>query len=213
MGLVGKYVMSWYKVTQPNLYPAPPRDTVWKLVESVVVPDSDIQLISDPVPEKKILPAVDSRYPAFAGPQADARFGTDYRPQCAKNFPTGYQFAGKQWMVHNADDIINENRIRMAQTTGAALRPANYPLPPFENVVECTPFVCETRNVTNGTPKHGHIGIYRNGDSTPSLFGTFQVEPQLSLKEANIKNIELTKRYEGGRNTPRGGQSYLKGSG
>jgi hypothetical protein len=205
--------MSWYKVTQPDLYPAPPRDTVWKLVESVVIPNSDIQLIPDPVPEKKILPAIDSRYPAFAGQQSDARFGTDYRPQCAKNLPTGYQFASKQWMIHNADDIINENRIRMAQTTGSALRPAKYPLPPFENVVECTPFICETRNLADNSPRKGQIGIYRDGDPTPSLFGTFEVDPRLSLRESNVKNIELTQKYEGGRNTPRGGQSYLRGSG
>lgn len=206
--------MSWYKVTQPNLYKAPQRDTVWKLVESVVVSDLEKPVIPDPVPEVKILPARDSRYPAFAGTQEDARFGTDYRPHCSQNFPTGYQFASKQWMVHNADDLINENRIRMAQTTGAALRPAKYAIPNFQNIVECSPFVCLTRDVTDGNLEPNMpIGIYRPGAQAPGLFGTFEVDPRAELRMANIKNIGLTRKYEGGRNTPRRDSSYLRGAG
>ena len=47
------------------------------------------------------------------------------------------------------------------------------------------------------------IGVERAGAKAPGLFGTFTFDSSMSEIQNNRKNIELTTKYEGGRNTPR----------
>jgi hypothetical protein len=159
-------------------------------------------------------PVQDPRYLGYAGMMQDARYGTDYRPHCSSNIPPPYQFGSKKWMIHNSEQIMNESRKRQAEFTGAALVKStrSMPIPGFENIGVCTPFVCEMRE----TPDiHDvRIGLYRgNGGSAP-MFGTFTVEPtDAEARAGRMQNIQLTRTYEGGRNTPRGSGRYLHGSG
>ena len=109
---------------------------------------------------------------------------------------------------------MNESRRRQAEFTGAALVAGKkpMPMPGFANVSEGSPFVCEIRDTPQDAPVR--IGLYRAGAEAPALFGTFTVEP--TRAEAVLgrrKNIEITTKYEGGRNTPRSSANYLRGAG
>lgn len=195
--------------TQAKTYPdfsiPQPRDIIWRMAEKANTPD--------PVRLRDMEPSQDSRYPAYAAMMQDARYGTDYRPHCNSNIPPPFQFGSKKWMIHNANELMNESRKRQAEFTGAALVKSSkhMPIPGFENVSVCSPFICEMHD----TPDiHDvRIGLYRDGAPAPPLFGTFIVEPTSSEYKGNVKNIQLTRTYEGGRNTPRGSRKYLHGAG
>jgi hypothetical protein len=174
--------------TKPNLYHNPPFGSEYRAAKKAYVP-----------PVKDVYPARDNRYPAYAGPMADARLVTDYRPHCARNIRSDLQFNTKLWMVHHTDDVINESRRRQVEWTGASLPMANT-VPPPADIVHSTPFYSEL-NPTN--LKYG-IGVERADASCPGLFGTFTYEPTMSEIRNNRKDIGLTKYYEGGRNSPRG---------
>jgi len=51
----------------------------------------------------------------------------------------------------------------------------------------------------------GGLGVERANASAPDLFGTFSYEPTISEMQNNRKNIGMTVREEGGRNSKRGG--------
>ena len=192
--------------TYPDFSRSQPRDLVWRMAEMAYEPD--------PALERQMDPAYDSRYPGYAGPMEDARYGTDYRPHCSSNIPPPFQFGSKKWMIHNGEYIMNESRKRQAEFTGAALIGKNrpMPMPGFANISACSPFVCEMKETPDDYP--ARIGIYREGAEAPPLFGTFTVEPtRAESMLGRRKNIDITKKYEGGRNTPRGGARYLHGAG
>jgi len=143
------------------------------------------------------LPAQDSRFPGWAAPMSDGRLVTDYRNHCSFNFPTGTQFATKEWMTKNAIDIIRIGRERMSEQTGAIYGVDPSVVPPPAMIVKCQTNDCE--RVTTNNP--GGIGMERADVDTPELFGTWTSD---SWSSAPKPNVALTTRFEGGRNSPRG---------
>jgi hypothetical protein len=143
-------------------------------------------------------PTEDIRFPGWAAPMSDGRLVTSYANHCSQNVAAGKQFGTKDWMTHNAEEIIRVTRERLSYQTGAVYGLDTSVVPPPAGLVDCTRSDC-TR-----TPTHlaGGIGIERAPDALPDLFGTwdpttFNVPPK--------PNTPLTTQYEGGRNTPRGG--------
>jgi hypothetical protein len=143
------------------------------------------------------LPTQDSRFPGWAAPMSDGRLVTNYQNHCSQNVPTGQQFATKNWMTHNANDIISVTRKRFSEHTGAIYGVDTTVVPPPTGYVECTRSECN-RTATN---KPGGLGVERLPQDVPELFGTWDsrvtgVTPR--------PNVGITTKYEGGRNTPRG---------
>jgi hypothetical protein len=130
---------------------------------------------------------------------SDGRLITDYRPQCSRNIAPFAQYNTKLWMVHHAENIMDESRRRQVEWTGASLPFANT-VPPPADIVHSNPFYSEV--VATGM-KTG-IGVERANATAPELFGTFRFEPSMSEIRMNQKNTYLTSHYEGGRNSPRG---------
>lgn len=157
-----------------------------------------------PIPAKAIitatdndLPAPDARYPLYPYQASDGRFGTDYMPHCSRNVPAGAQFATKQWMMHNSEQIINISRQRMSDVTGAGLgRAATVPPPAYK--IACGVDNCYRKEVAGLSG----IGDERMYADAPDLFGTFLMKPTLADEVQQKKNITLTRKFEGGRNTP-----------
>jgi hypothetical protein len=151
------------------------------------------------------LPTQDTRFPgyAFSGAE-DGRMITDYRPRCSQNVPAGSQYATKNWMVHEADSIIEVSRKRQATYTGAIYGTDNSVVPRAEMAVKCVPMGCEYSEVVAGG-----IGVERM-DKAPELFGTFSF-PTLSPPPA--PKTALTTHFEGGRNTVRGQTYHPLGNG
>jgi hypothetical protein len=151
------------------------------------------------VPVKETSPARDVRYPAYVAAMSDGRYMTDYRPQCSKNIATGQQFQTKKWMIQHANEIMNESRRRHAEGSGASLPMSNTVPPPAARIYS-TPFESEVQrtNLTDG------IGVERANAAAPDLFGTFSYEPSIAELQGNQKRIQVTSRYEGGRNSIRG---------
>ncbi len=175
--------------TTPNLFHRTPMGTAYRSGHHAVLGSA-----------KDLYPAPDNRYPAFAAASQDGRLVTDYRPQCSKNIRTGDQFETKKWMIHHAEDLMEEARKRQVIRTGAALPMANT-VPPAAAVVHSNPFYSEVQ------PTHwkGGLGVERADASAPPIFGTFAYQPSVSEMQANRKNIAMTVLQEGGRNSRRGG--------
>lgn len=148
---------------------------------------------------KDIYPVRDTRYPARAAALEDARLVTDYRPQCSKNVRTGQQFYTKKWMINHGTSLMEESRKRQVEWTGAAL-PMSNTVPPPAAIVHSTPFYSEV----NPTHLMNGIGVERANSAAPELFGAFSYSPTVSEMQANRKNINMTVRQEGGRNSMRG---------
>jgi hypothetical protein len=151
---------------------------------------------------KKMEAAPDNRYPAYAALMSDARLVTDYRSKCEKNVPVGKQFATHQFMVNNADSIIDESRRRQAIWNGAVFGLAATQ-PPAADIQSCTADGCKVRATD---AKHG-LGLERQSEGVPMLFGTFEVEPTLVEQLQDTRRVGLTTCFEGGRNSFRGVQS------
>jgi hypothetical protein len=144
------------------------------------------------------LPTADSRFPGYAAAyMEDGRVVTDYRPRCNQNVPAGSQYATKEWMVHNADSIIDVSRRRQATYTGAIYGTDSTVVPPVEAGVQCSPVGCE---YIEGQGREGGIGIERV-DIAPDLFGTFTYN---SFSRPPKAKTGLTTQFEGGRNSMRG---------
>jgi hypothetical protein len=148
---------------------------------------------------KNVFPARDCRYPARAAALNDGRLVTDYRPQCSKNIRVGQQFHTKKWMITHADELMHEARKRQVEWSGASLPMANT-VPPPAAIVRSTPFYSEV----NPTHWKGGLGVERANAESPDLFGTFSYSPSISEIQNNRKNISMTTREEGGRNSKRG---------
>jgi hypothetical protein len=174
--------------TYPNLFTHPSFGTEYHRAREVSF-----------TPIKEITPARDSRYPARAAAVEDGRLVTDYRPQCSKNIQAGQQFYTKLWMINHGNELVEESRKRQAEWSGASL-PMSNTVPPPAAVVQSTPFYSEV----NPTNLMGGVGVERGGASAPPMFGVFTYEPSISEMQANRKNIAVTSREEGGRNSRRG---------
>lgn len=143
------------------------------------------------------IPADDARYPAFAAPMADARTFTDYRSHCDTFAQPKYHNQVREWMQKNALDIRYLAVRRQAENTGAVLGTENT-MPPFETVQACDEFGCSMQET--GNP--GAVGLYNaatKGDVT--YFGTFEFQPEPAVLRANRKDVQVTTKFEGGRNT------------
>ena len=149
------------------------------------------------------LPTPDSRFPGWSAPMADGRLVTDYQPHCARNIPSGRQYATKEWMTKHAEEIIAVGRDRFVQQTGAFYGVDASIVPPPAIVVKMS--ASEVQRFQTG--RMGGLGIERAGADAPELFGTW--DPR-DGSVAPAPRIQLTSRYEGGRNTPRGGDSELR---
>lgn len=149
------------------------------------------------VSARNTAPSQDNRFPGWAAPMADGRLVTDYRPHCNENIPAGSQFATKEWVQKNTDDIIAVSRRRQATMTGAIYGMDPYVVPPPETIQQCNPMGCDI--MSTGLPDG--IGLERPYDKAPELFGTFQYPPQ---KDPYEPKIALNHVFEGGRNSPRG---------
>jgi hypothetical protein len=70
-------------------------------------------------------------------------------------------------------------------------------VPPPEMISECKTFECSLKL----TEAQDGIGMVRENMPVPVLFGTFEVPK--SIYGAPKPNLQITTKYEGGRNTPR----------
>ncbi len=143
--------------------------------------------------------APDNRYPAYAALMSDARLVTDYRSKCEKNIPVGKQFATHQFMVNNADMLMDESRKRQAIWNGAVFGLAATQPPPA--LIQRSTVDGATFTPTNDIMG---IGIERQSEGVPYLFGTFEIKPTASELMRDKRIVSLTTRYEGGRNSIRG---------
>ena len=165
--------------TQPNFY------------ETVQPSRSALKFVGT----KTTAPTPDSRFPGYAATMHDARLVTDYRPHCTQNVKSAQQFATKQWMQTNTDEIIRVSRERHADATGAVYSHATT-VPPPSQIVQCGATQCSVvaTGSTNG------LGTERSYDKAPELFGTYTFPHQMHKKT----NTDLNTKFEGGRNSPRG---------
>ncbi len=145
----------------------------------------------------KTCAAPDARYNAYAAPLEDGRLVTDYRQKCVTRAPPGQQFATKQWLVHNTDEVIRLSRERQVQNTGHALGTAET-VPPAAQFQECG---TETCDIAPSGLLFG-IGLERK-DESPDLFGTFQFQPSMGTLARNKTHLDLNDEVRYGRNTPR----------
>ena len=144
-------------------------------------------------------PTRDSRFPGWAAPMSDGRLVTTYKNHCSQNIPEGKQFATKDWMTRNAEELIRVSRERLSFQTGSIYDLDNTVVPPPAGLVECSRSDC----VRTQTNLSGGIGNERMPTTVPELFGTWDART-VALQPPS--NTALTSVYEGGRNTPRGGQ-------
>lgn len=170
--------------TQPNYYTGLSSTQAEKVARATTVSTRNTQ------------PSQDSRFPGWAAPMADGRLVTDYRPHCNQNIPAGKQFATKEWIQSNTDDIIAVSRMRQAEVTGAIYSFDSTVVAPPQSLVTCTKTECAylPADTTNG------IGVERVYDRSPDLFGTFQVPK----RRAPSAHVGLNPKFEGGRNSWRG---------
>lgn len=144
----------------------------------------------------KTCAAPDNRFRGYAALLEDGRLLTDYRQSCVTRAPPGEQFAVKNWMVHNTDEILRISRDRQVQNTGHALGTADTEVP-GAFVQTCTPYGCEFY------PTNAPLGLgLERSEPTPALFGTFDFKPTWSTQQRNQEFTSLNKVVEYGRNTP-----------
>jgi hypothetical protein len=142
-------------------------------------------------------PTEDLRYPGWAAPAEDGRLFTDYRFKCETNIPVEKQEKSRIWMQRNAEKIILVSRERQASSAGMKYPYDPSVVPPAEMISDCRKFGC---TLTETGKEHG-VGMVRANTPAPDLFGTFEVPK--TLFGAPKPNIQITTKYEGGRNTPR----------
>jgi hypothetical protein len=145
-------------------------------------------------PSKNTAPTPDNRYAGFAAQMNDGRIITDYRPHCDQNIATGSQFASRQWLQHNANQIIRLSRDRQASAAGAGMG--------YDSTIEVPPIgyvMCDESDCGYVGANPRGIGIERRDRAAP-LFGTFAQSRPVARKDSP----QLTTLYEGGRNSVRG---------
>ena len=144
-------------------------------------------------------PAPDPRYQGSAGRMEDGRGLTDYRSQCEENIPAGSQFATKHWLQNNADSIMSLSRDMQMQRTGAVYGVRMDLEPRAAQEIKCDAYGC-----WNVDGSETGIGLERL-EGVPPLFGTF--EPGIGANGPRFTQPKLTKKFEGGRNSTRGGST------
>lgn len=155
----------------------------------------EINLQNKTAPRKDTQPTPDARFSGWAAPMEDGRLVTDYRSKCEVNFPTGTQFATRQFMQRNADEIMKASRKRQASAAGAGLSFDSRTDVPAQMFVRCSTDSCYyTQNVSEG------VGVERIEGSSPPLFGTFSISRASWMTPAQPT---LTTKFEGGRNSLR----------
>jgi hypothetical protein len=169
------------KISEPNVYAS---------YNKVKVDEK--QYLDNQFPHPAIL-TPDNRYNGWPAIMSDGRLTTDYFDHCSKNIPVGKQYPTKEWLQKNATNLIEYARHNTFPTT----RPLDKSVvPPPSQILKTSKYNCfmANTNLTNG------IGVERDNNNTPDLFGTFALQPF----EDKPQNDLLTQNYEGGRNTPRG---------
>jgi hypothetical protein len=148
------------------------------------------------------VPTPDSRFPGWAAPMADGRLVTSYQNHCSRNVAPGRQFATKGWMQQNGAELIRLGRERLSGITGAVYGTAATMAPPAF-VTRCTSEGCSTEP----TGAAGGIGTERAAaeSAAPPLFGTWDPTTTGYASMRVSPSANQTRKYEGGRNTPRGG--------
>lgn len=149
------------KDTRPNLFSTPSFGTEYRAAHEAAI-----------APAKDVYPARDPRYPAYAGPMQDGRLVTDYRPQCSKNIRPEAQNSTKLWMIHHADELMDESRRRQVEWSGASLPMANT-VPPPANIVHSNPFYSEV--VPTQLPTG--LGVERANAAAPMLLEHLNISP------------------------------------
>lgn len=152
------------------------------------------------------VPADDARYPAYAAKMEDARTFTDYRSRCAVRVGAEYTQPVKEWMVKNGSQIIEINRKRQAENTGAVFGTVETAPQPAV-LVFCDVFGCEQEQT--GHPLGTGIETV---NECPELPGTFMYRPDPSVIGANKKNIAINKINENGRNSSRRWETGIFGA-
>lgn len=141
-------------------------------------------------------PTEDSRFPGWAAPTQDGRLVTDYRSRRETNIPVESQEKSRIWIQQNAEEIIRLSRERLAERSGMIYGVDNSIVPPPATIVNCSGAGCErVPAVADG------IGMERADSKAPHLFGTYEIHRPLIFTRPQV---DVTNRYEGGRNTRRG---------
>lgn len=164
------------KVSEPNFYAS---------FQNVKVKEEMFNLPNDIAP--------DNRYAAWAAQMSDGRLSTDYNNHCSKNIPAGQQYPTKAWLQRNGDKVVEfsrKNQFPITKDLDASV------IPPPAQILKTTKYDC----TLVPTKQNLGIGVERDNNKTPELFGTFA---KVSMK-AEPRNPNVTKYFEGGRNTPRG---------
>ena len=107
-------------------------------------------------------------------------------------------------MTKNAIEIMNLNRVRLAVQNGSIYGLDSSVVPPPAMIVKCATNDC----VRIPTDLAGGIGVERADAAAPELFGTWDLREPGAV--APPPRVAVTSRYEGGRNTPRGGEPELR---
>jgi hypothetical protein len=142
--------------------------------------------------------APDNRYPTWPAIMADGRLATDYTDHCSKNIPVGSQLPTTQWLQRNGQKVIEfsrKNQFPLTRNLDISV------IPPPAQILKTTKYDShlEATNQMSG------IGVERDNNTTPELFGTFS---EVTFEKKPETYME-THYYEGGRNTPRGTYSNL----
>lgn len=143
----------------------------------------------------------DSRYPALSAVMSDARQFTDYRTHCSANIAPEAQYKTKQWMIDNANKLMETSRFRQAERLGATDAVSQITGPGAALVQHCTVDNCTIES----TGDLRGIGIERANtwaEHYIPLFGTFSYSPVNA--RAVFDAPLLTVKQEGGRNSIRG---------
>lgn len=135
------------------------------------------------------------RYPQYPALMEDGRNLTIYKPRCKNNINPPDQYNTKLYMVHNAEKLIDASRKEYEKKMGCSLKESNT-VPPPAFISHQTPFT----NDIYPTGVVGGIGLIRADSKVPPLFGTFGEKCYAWMDK---KNIQLTTKNEGGRNTIR----------
>ncbi len=99
------------------------------------------------------------------------------------------------------------DRRRVASVMGSVYPYDTTTVPPPEVVQSCTRSDC----VFQDTADVNGIGLQREPQPVPVLFGAFEYSMDTGLNLPPSTDAHLTTRFEGGRNTPRGRQGPTSG--
>lgn len=138
------------------------------------------------------------RYPASSPNMVDGRHMTSYSPQCTRNVAPHQQFNTKQWMIHNANKIIEQSREQQIVRTGANYKIVDI-IPPPAMISHTTPF----ENNIIPSDIYSGIGLERSDNKIGHLFGTFLMPTYPAMNYLNNTSFGLTTKHEGGRNSLR----------